>query len=342
MQILVTGGAGFIGSNLVNYLYKKYPDYKIIVLDALNYAGNTNNISREIINANGRFYFWHGDVRNPSLVENLMAKCDAVIHLAAETHVTRSIFDNFHFFETDVMGTQVIANAVLKLKDQVKRFIHISTSEVYGTATAPKMDEEHPLLPASPYAAAKAGADRLVYSYWYTYKIPTVIIRPFNNFGPLQHLEKLVPRFITSCILDEPLTVHGDGKSRRDWVYVEDTCDAIDRALHAPLEKVAGEVINIGSEKDLSIVEIAKKILQITGKPESLIRYIGNRPGQVVRHTASAAKAEKLLGWKPKVSFDEGIERTIDWYRKNRDWWDKQLWMRTVPLMTADGKVEFH
>ncbi len=340
--ILVTGGAGFIGSNVVKYLYKKYPDYKIIVLDALNYAGNTNNIPQDIIRANARFYFWHGDVRNPSLVENLMAQCDAVIHLAAETHVTRSIFDNFHFFETDVMGTQVVANSVLKFKDRVKRFIHISTSEVYGTATAPKMDEEHALLPASPYAAAKAGADRLVYAYWHTYEVPAVIIRPFNNYGPFQHLEKLVPRFITSCLLNEPLTIHGDGKSRRDWVYVEDTCDAIDRVLHAPIEKVSGQVINIGSERDFDIIEIAHMILKRMGKPTSLIHYVGNRPGQVMRHTASAEKAERLLGWKPKVRFEEGLEKTIEWYRENEDWWNKQLWMRSVPIMTKEGKVEFH
>ena len=200
--VLITGGAGFIGSNLVKYLYKKYPDYKIIVLDALNYAGNTNNISSDIIRANSRFYFWHGDVRNPSLVENLVSQSNAVIHMAAETHVTRSIFDNFHFFETDVMGTQVVANAVLKYKNKMERFIHISTSEVYGTAVNPVMDEEHPLLPASPYAAAKTGADRLVYSYWNTYKIPSVILRPFNNYGHSQHLEKLIPRFITTFILN--------------------------------------------------------------------------------------------------------------------------------------------
>lgn len=340
--ILITGGAGFIGSNLVKYLYRNYPDYKIIVLDALNYAGNTNNIPDEIIRANGRFYFWHGDVRNPSLVENLVAQCNAVVHLAAETHVTRSIFDNFHFFETDVIGTQVVANAVLKYKDRIEKFIHISTSEVYGTALASYMNEEHPLLPASPYAAAKAGADRLVYSYWHTYKIPAVILRPFNNYGGFQHLEKLIPRFITSCILNESLTIHGDGKSRRDWVYVEDTCMAIDKAIHVSTEKVAGEVINIGSGRDLSIVEIALKILDEMKKPSSLLNYIGNRPGQVARHTASNEKAKKLLGWEPGTHFEEGLTETIEWYKNNKDWWQKQLWMRSVPIMTVDGKVEFH
>lgn len=340
--ILVTGGAGFIGSNFVKHIYRKYPEYKIIVLDALNYAGNTNNIPEEIIRANTRFYFWHGDVRNPSLVDTLASQCDAIVHFAAETHVTRSIFDNLHFFETDVMGTQVMANAVLKYRDRIQRFIHISTSEVYGTARAPLMDEEHPLLPASPYAAAKAGADRLVYSYWHTYKIPAVILRPFNNYGPFQHLEKLVPRFITSCILDEPLTIHGDGKSRRDWVYVEDTCEAVDRALHAPAEQVAGEVINLGTGRDLDIVEIALRILKKMGKPTSLIRYIGDRPGQVLRHTASAEKAERLLGWKARTSFEEGLDQTIGWYQANRDWWNRQLWMRSVPIMTAEGKMEYH
>jgi dTDP-glucose 4,6-dehydratase len=208
--LLVTGGAGFIGSNFVHYIRKKYPDYSVIVLDALTYAGTMDNLPASI-NEEDNFSFWYGNVRNAELVDSLVAQSDIVVHFAAETHVTRSIFDNLLFFETDILGTQAVANAVVNHIRKVKRFIHISTSEVYGTAHADLMDEEHPLMPMSPYASAKAGADRLVYSYWATYDIPAVIVRPFNNFGPHQHLEKAIPRFVTSCILDEPLTVHGDG-----------------------------------------------------------------------------------------------------------------------------------
>ena len=210
--ILVTGGAGFIGSNFVRYLYEKYPEYRLVVLDALTYAGNVRNLPVDINDgSNDRLAFWYGNVRNGELVDTLVSEADVVMHFAAESHVTRSIYDNLLFFETDVLGTQAVANAVLKYRHRVERFIHISTSEVYGTASTEKMDESHQLCPLSPYASAKCGADRLVYSYWQTYKIPAVIVRPFNNYGPYQHLEKVVPRFITSCLLGEPLTVHGDG-----------------------------------------------------------------------------------------------------------------------------------
>ena len=223
--VMVTGGAGFIGSNFVRYLYNKYPNYKIIVLDALTYAGSVHNLPEGSFDSE-RFDFVYGNVRNGELIDTLVAKCDTVVHFAAESHVTRSIYDIFHFFETDVLGTQVVANAVQKYRDRIERFIHISTSEVYGTADTESMDENHPLNPASPYAAAKAGADRLVYSYWATYRIPAIIVRPFNNYGPHQHLEKLIPRYITSCLLGEPLRVHGDGLASRDFVHVDDHCRA--------------------------------------------------------------------------------------------------------------------
>jgi dTDP-glucose 4,6-dehydratase len=286
--------------------------------------------------------FWYGDVRNASLVENLMRRADVVVHFAAETHVTRSIFDNYHFFETDVLGTQVISNAVLRCVDRIERFVHISTSEVYGTAETPLMSEDHPLKPLSPYASAKAGADRLVYSYWATYQLPAVIVRPFNNFGPRQHLEKAVPRFITSCLLDEPLRLHGQGEAQRDWIYVDDTCDAIDRIVHAPRDQVVGEVINIGTDVSLSVAEVAQRVVRQMGKPESLITYVGERPGQVFRHTADASKAGRLLGWKPALTFDEALVKTIQWYRTHRAVWEKQLWMREIPIVTGSGKPELH
>lgn len=340
-EILITGGAGFIGSNFVKYLFDGYPDYHITVLDALTYAGNIENIP-ERIKSDARFSFWYGNVRNGELVDDLVSKSDVVVHFAAESHVARSIFDNTIFFKTDVLGTQVVANAVLKNYDSVERLIHISTSEVYGTASETPMTEEHPLNPTTPYAAAKAGADRLVYSYWVTYDIPGIIIRPFNNYGPNQHLEKVIPRFITSALLDEPLTVHGSGQSTRDWVYVGDVCRALDRVMHIGLDKVKGQVINIGTGKDTAISTIADMVLAKLGKPQSLITHLGDRPGQVDRHVSSTDKALKLLGWKAEIDFGSGLDETIEWYRHNREWWQKLLWMRHVPIKTKDGKVEYH
>lgn len=341
--ILITGGAGFIGSNFVHHLYNKYPDYRILVLDLLTYAGSVDNLPTGFheATAKGRMEFWYGDVRNAALVDSLVQRANMVVHFAAETHVTRSIFDNHHFFETDVLGTQVVANAILRAGG-VERFVHISTSEVYGTANGELMTEEHPLMPLSPYASAKAGADRLVYSYWATYKLPAVIVRPFNQFGPRQHLEKAVPRFVTSCLLDEPIRIHGDGSAQRDWTYVDDTCDALDSIIHCKPEIVVGEVINLGNGESRSIVDVARSVVCQMRKPEELITYVGERPGQVFRHTADITKAGKLLGWKPKVSFDEGLARTIAWYDANRAWWQKQLWLRDIPIVTGGGRRELH
>jgi len=337
--ILVTGGAGFIGSGFIRYFFNKYPETKIILLDALTYAGNPDNLPRPL-KESSRFEFWYGNVNNITLVNELVSRSDVMVHFAAETHVARSIFDNRIFFETDVLGTQAIANAVLRHKNRIERFIHISTSEVYGTAAREPMDEDHPLNPLTPYAAAKAGADRLVYSYVKTYGLPAIIIRPFNNYGAHQHLEKAVPRFITSGILNEPVTIHGDGSAARDWVYVEDVAEAIDAALHADINKIRGEVLNVGTGIATSVLDIAKKILKFMGKPESLLSYIPERPGQVDKHISSTEKTRKLLGWKAKTGLDQGLLRTIDWYQENRAWWEPLRWMRTVPVMTEDGKTE--
>lgn len=341
--ILVTGGAGFMGSNYVRFLYHKYPLYKIIVLDVLTYAGSVENLPVDINEHNGeRLVFWYGNVKNAELVDTLVSQSDVVIHFAAETHVTRSIYDNFIFFETDVLGTQTVANAVLKYKDRVERFIHISSSEVYGTAVKDKMDEDHPLKPLSPYASAKAGADRLVYSYWATYEEPVIIIRPFNNYGPFQHLEKAVPRFITSCILNEKIRVHGDGSASRDYIFVEDLCLAIDTILHADLRKVRGEVFNVASGTHRSILSIAKDVVRQMGKEESIIEFVGDRPGQVFRHTGDIQKMQDSFQWRPKILWEEGLSWTIQWYEDNRAWWEKQLWMRTIPIITKSGKKELH
>ncbi|KKU90626.1 MAG: NAD-dependent epimerase/dehydratase [Microgenomates group bacterium GW2011_GWA1_48_10] len=346
--ILITGGAGFIGSNFLIYLFDKYPHYSFIVLDALTYAGDIKNIP-ERIHRSPRFRFVYGDVRNPKLVDHLVAQADIVVHFAAETHVARSIYDDTNFFETDVIGTQRVAYAVLHNRKTIDRFIHISTSEVYGTAVAEKMDEQHPLMPQSPYAAAKAGADRLVYSYCTTYKIPAVIIRPFNMFGPRQHLEKAIPRFVTSCILGEPITIHGTGMSSRDYTYVDDLVRAIDLVLHAPREKVVGEVFNVGTGTNPTMKEIADKVItRMSSGGKAKVEFspyavlVGDRPGQVFRHTADASKIAGLLGWKPKIGFDEGLTRTIAWFSDNQDWWRHKLWMRHVPIETEEGKIELH
>lgn len=339
--ILVTGGAGFIGSNFVRHLYDKYKDYRLLVVDALTYAGNVQNCPPGAMGS-GRYEFWYGDVRNGELMDTLVGQADCVVHMAAESHVTRSIYDNKLFFETDVMGTQAVANAVVKHRDRVERFIHISTSEVYGSALSERMDEEHPLNPMSPYASAKCGADRLVYSYWATYDIPATIVRPFNNYGPYQHLEKAVPRFVTSVLLGEPLTVHGDGSAARDWIFVEEHCEALDRLLHTDVSKIRGEVINIGTGHHMSVSEVAEAVLRLSGPSDSQIKFIGDRPGQVFRHTADASKLKRLVGWEPKLSFEEGLERTIRWYRENESWWRPQMWMRHIPIITATGKREMH
>jgi dTDP-glucose 4,6-dehydratase len=340
--ILVTGGAGFIGSNFVHYLHNNYPDYQIYILDILTYAGSIENLPAAANGQGNRIVFWYGDVRNGSLVDSLMDHASIVVHFAAETHVTRSIYDNYHFFEIDVLGTQVIANSVLKHNKTIERFIHVSSSEVYGTARVERMDEEQLLMPLSPYASAKAGADRLVYSYFATYDLPAIIVRPFNNYGPRQHLEKLLPRFITSCLLDEPLRVHGDGNALRDWIFVEDTCVALDRLLHCQIDNLVGEAISIGTGRSLCILDIARMVIQKMGKSESCITYVGERPGQVFRHTADITKAERLLDWKPTVKFEDGLDRTIEWYRNNRPFWEKQLWMREIPILTKSGKKENH
>lgn len=343
--ILVTGGAGFIGSNFVRYMLDKYPDYRVIVLDILTYAGNTDNLPQDLLqqadSENPRLSFWYGNVCNAALVDTLMERSDMVVHFAAESHVTRSIYDNRIFFETDVLGTQVIANSVLNHKDKIEKFIHISTSEVYGTAEGELMDEEHALKPMSPYASAKCGADRLVYSYWATYDIPATIIRPFNNYGPYQHLEKVVPRFITSAILGEPMTVHGRGLASRDWLYVNDHCRALDKALHTEGDSLRGEVINLGSGRSVSVLEIAEKVKELTNANSEIV-FVGDRPGQVVRHTSSTEKAKRLLDWEAEVQFEEGLKETIKWYENNPKWWEKSLWLRQVPIHTAAGKVEYH
>lgn len=341
--ILVTGGAGFIGANLVHYLARRNPDDRIIVLDLLTYAGSIESLPPGF-----RFMedaprtFWHGDICNASLVQTLVDQSDVVIHLAAETHVTRSIFDNHTFFQTDVMGTHTVLSALLKCRDTVKRLIHISTSEVYGTSLHDRMDEDHPLNPQSPYAAAKCAADRLVYSYVKTYELPAVIVRPFNNYGPRQHLEKLVPRFITSAILDEPMTVHGDGRSARDFIHVDDTCTAIVALMEAPEHLVLGEAFNLASGTARPVIDIAADVARLAGREQAMVQRVEERPGQVSRHCGDATKIRERIGWVPSVDWDAGLAASYGWYVENSGWWSRQLPFRSVPIMTAKGELTRH
>ena len=321
MNLLVTGGAGFIGSNFVKKVLSKGPSadgYKVTVLDALTYAGNKKNFP-PVIWDNPNFTFIEGNILERDLVFRIMDSQDTVVHFAAYTHIDRSIDLSDPFVDTDFKGTHILLEAARHT--DIKRFIHISTSEVYGSAIYAPMDEEHPIKPQSPYAAAKAGADRLVYSYYMTYNLPCVIIRPFNNYGYNQYPEKLIPYFITNALDDKLLPTYGSGENTRDWLWVEDCVDGIIRTLEADIEMINGEVINLGTGRDFSVNYIAEKILGILGKDKSLIERVGDRPGHVKRLVASYKKAKKLLDWEPKMRFEEGLNKTVDWYIKNREWW---------------------
>ena len=302
MRVLVTGGAGFISSNFIRHLLAKTP-YDVVSLDALTYAGNLENLSS--VMSHERLSFVHGDIRDADLVRDVVSEVDVIVNAAAESHVEKSIEDGASEFVTT----------------NVERFILISSSEVYGTAERAPMDEEHPLNPRSPYAATKAGADRLAYSYYVTYGLPIVIVRPFNNYGPRQHPEKVIPRFITQALCDEPLTVHGDGHASRDWLYVDDDAEAIEAVIAAPIDAVAGEVLNVATGVDIPVAAIADSVLDALGRPASLKSHVPERLGQVDRHIGSTDKMERLTGWRARTGFEVGLARTISWYRENEAWW---------------------
>ena len=339
MKVLVTGGAGFIGSHFVERLLRSYADVQVVVLDALTYAGTVSNLAA--VWDHPQFFFWQGNITDPVTVGRLIEQVDAVVHFAAETHVDHSIhnYNTDDFIDTDVKGTQVLLDAVRH--HPVARFVHISTSEVYGAAQSELMAEHHPLNPRSPYASAKCGADRLVYAYTCTFAVPAVIVRPFNNYGPRQHNEKLIPRIITSVLQGQSFPLHGDGASARDWVFVADNCAAIDLLLHAPLEQVQGEVFNVATGVETDIYTIAQLLLEYLGEDESLIQWCAQRPGQVSRHRGDSTKLQQLLGWEAQVSLAEGLERTVKWYRANEPWW-RQLRRKelAVPQLSAATGAE--
>ncbi len=318
MKILVTGGAGFIGSNFVHYMLDRYPNYRIINLDALTYAGNLENLRS--IQENSNYSFVKGDITNSVLVDSLFEQgVDTVVHFAAESHVDRSILEPDVFVKTNVLGTQVLLEAARKYN--VKKFVHVSTDEVYGTLGETGLfTEETPLAPNSPYSASKAGSDLLVRSYHETFGLPVNITRCSNNYGPYQFPEKLIPLMIANALSDKSLPVYGDGLNIRDWLYVEDHCSAIDLVLH---KGINGEVYNIGGNNERTNIQIVQTILRELGKPESLIQYVKDRPGHDRRYGIDATKITNELGWVPKHNFETGIHETIRWYLDNQVWWKR-------------------
>ena len=315
--ILVTGGCGFIGSNFVHYLLRNY-DYKIISVDKLTYAGNLENLSD--ISDHPNYEFVRGDIIDKALIEGLVSKgIDAVINFAAESHVDRSIEDPRTFIETNVLGTQVLLEAARKYG--ILRFIQISTDEVYGSlGPRGSFKEMSPLAPNSPYSASKTAADLLVRAYYKTYGLATIITRCSNNYGPYQFPEKLIPLMITNALENKPLPVYGDGMNVRDWIHVEDHCKAIDLIIHRGRE---GEVYNIGGNNELPNIEIVKIILKRLNKPESLIKFVEDRPGHDLRYAIDSDKLRDELGWDVMYPFEEGIDLTVRWYVEHQDWWEK-------------------
>jgi len=310
MRLLVTGGAGFIGSNFVQYMLERYPDYEMLDLDALTYAGSLENLKEAMDKPGHRFV--QGRIEDGKLVDGLMEGIDVVINFAAESHVDRSIVEPQVFIKTNVLGTQVLLDAALRHK--VKLFCQISTDEVYGAVeldSAERFTEESPLRPNSPYAASKASADLLVRAYQRTYGLPVVISRCTNNYGPRQHPEKFIPTVILNALRDKPVPIYGDGLYVRDWIHVLDHCRAIDLILH---KGRVGEVYNIGGDNEWANIELARRILQIAGKPENLLQYVPDRPGHDRRYALGSDKLKRELGWKPSISFDRGLTETARWY----------------------------
>jgi dTDP-glucose 4,6-dehydratase len=316
VKLLVTGGAGFIGSNFIRYILSEYPDDHVINFDKLTYAGNLDNLKD--LEGDLRYKFYKGDICDAKAVEkaiSLVDEVDAIINFAAESHVDRSILSGGEFVQTDVFGTYVLLEAVKKFK--IKRYVHVSTDEVYGSIEKGSFTEKSPLMPNSPYAASKAGGDLQVRAYYKTHDLPVIITRSSNNYGPYHYPEKIIPLFITNAIEGKKLPLYGDGKNVRDWLFVEDNCAGIDAILR---KGKVGEIYNISGESEMQNIEITKLILKELKKPEDLIEFVKDRPGHDRRYSIDCSKTKKL-GWGPKVDFEEGIKRTVKWFTQNREWW---------------------
>lgn len=318
MKLLVTGGAGFIGSNFVRYMVNKYPEYKIVNLDLLTYAGNLENL-KDIENA-PNYKFVRGDIADHEFINGLFKeeKFDYVLNFAAESHVDRSITDPGIFVQTNIQGTLALLDAAKTFG--VTKYLQVSTDEVYGTLGETGLfTEETPLAANSPYSASKAGADMLVRAYHETFGLPVNITRCSNNYGPFHFPEKLIPLMIINALHDKELPIYGDGLNVRDWLHVEDHCQAIDLVLHKGRN---GEVYNVGGNNERTNIEIVKTVLKQLNKPESLMKFVTDRPGHDRRYAIDATKLRTELGWSPKYNFDTGIEQTINWYLNNREWWE--------------------
>jgi len=313
-RLLVTGGAGFIGSNFVHHVARRFPSAHVVVLDALTYAGRRENLEGVPLRS---LTFVHGDIRDPEAVARAMAGCDFVLNFAAESHVDRSIETPGEFIQTDVHGVFVLCEEARITG--VRRFIQVSTDEVYGEVLEGQATEERALCPRSPYAASKAGGDRLAYAYACTYGLPVVVTRCSNNYGPRQYPEKLVPLFVTNAIDDQPLPVYGTGLNRRDWLHVEDHCAALVMLLLQP--GIEGETFNIGAGHELDVLTLTDTLLRLLGKPNTLIRHVEDRPGHDRRYAVDTSKLVRVTGWKPEIPFEEGIRRTVEWFRANEPWW---------------------
>ncbi len=319
MRILVTGGCGFIGSNFIHYVLRKYPDYSLVNVDKLTYAGNLKNLSD--LSHSPRYTFIKGDIADSIQMERVIHEgVGAIINFAAESHVDRSIEAPGDFMKTNVFGTFILLEAIRKVfPKQVIRFLHVSTDEVYGSlGETGAFTEETPIAPNSPYSASKASADVMVRAYHHTYGLPTLITRCSNNYGPYQFPEKLIPLMISNAIEGKALPIYGDGLHVRDWIHVEDHCRALDLVLH---EGRAGEVYNIGGENERTNLLVAKTILDHLGKPSSLLRFVADRPGHDRRYAIDFSKIQRTLGWKPSIPFEEGIHRTVAWYQEQQEWW---------------------
>lgn len=318
MKVLVTGGAGFIGSNFVRYILEVHPDYEVVNLDLLTYAGNLENLADLECSENHRFV--RGDITDAGLLDGLFAEgVDGVVNFAAESHVDRSIEAPGHFLVTNILGTQALLEAARRYR--VHRFLQISTDEVYGSlAGEGAFTEQSALAPNSPYSASKASADLLCRAYWKTYDLPVVVTRCSNNYGPYQFPEKLIPLFITNALADEPLPVYGDGLYVRDWIYVRDHCSALDRVLH---DGRAGEIYNVGADAERTNLEITQTILEKLDKEAGLVRHVKDRPGHDRRYAIDSSKIQAELGWRPETAFQDGMSDTIDWYLRNKPWWQK-------------------
>jgi dTDP-glucose 4,6-dehydratase len=321
MRILITGGAGFLGANLVKFLAAKHPDYSISALDAAGISEAEENIGKEVL-GNPLFSYWQGDVRDKNLAANLVRNADVLVHLAAKTAGEDSTDETRSFFEANVSGTLSVVEAARAHPPD--KLLHISSADVYGTAPGQPVTEDMPLLPCGPYGGSKAGADNIVSCFARAYGLPCLIIRPFDIYGPLQRPGALIPDFITDAIDGKAINVPGDGSSSRDCMFAEDFCRAADGIIHADFENLSGEIINLGTGKGETLNEIAGAVLEILGRSESSIRFVENKPGESGRMVASASKAEVLTGWKPSFSLADGLKRTVNWYMENQDWWRKR------------------